>query len=213
MSNRQGAFKLPPDISMRKERLSYGWAYVFRHTDWGELGRILLQGRADGRTHVTVEVVGDADDPMTAQRRAMFEPLSQEMVRLLAIATGGTGEEPSVAPLPHPPSPPQAIACKLMQCETCGANVALLIFADHATDRAGLEDCVRLMYQKVVALNVPTWVIGSPLASNRPPLEQPALTLQIWPERKTPRSFSPQEFNPLLDALMASHCRVTQSAN
>ena len=53
MRNTQGRFKLPPDVSFEKQRLSYGWAYVFRHAQLGELGRIILQGRPDGRTHIT----------------------------------------------------------------------------------------------------------------------------------------------------------------
>jgi len=43
---------------------------VFRHTQLGNLGRIVLQGRPDGRTHVTCEVAGDAGDPMTEKRAA-----------------------------------------------------------------------------------------------------------------------------------------------
>lgn len=207
MSQTQSPFKLPPEVSFRKERLSYGWAYVFRHTELGELGRILLKARPDGRTHVTSEVVGDPDDPMTEKRRTIFEPLSMEMTRRLDIATGGTGEGSTVAPLPHPPNPPQQIASKLMQCESCGANVALLIFADHAADRGGLEDYVRLMYPKIVELDVPTWVIGPPLDNTKPPLEQPALTLQVWPERKPVRPISPNELNPILDELITTHCR------
>ena len=207
MQNTRKSFSLPPNVSFRKERLSYGWSYVFRHTELGELGRILLQGRPDGQTHVTCEVVGVPDDPMTAQRAAIFEPLSRKMTRQLDMATGGTGEGSSMDPLPHPPDPQQRIASKLMQCETCGAGVALLVFADDATDPGGLEDDARLMYPKVVDLNVPTWVIGPPLDAVLPPLEQPALTLKIWPEREPICSLSPNEFNPILDRLMTTHCR------
>ena len=63
----------------------------------GDLGRIVFQGRPDGRTNVTCEVTGDADDPMTEERAAIFKPLGIELVEL-DIATGGTGEGES-APL------------------------------------------------------------------------------------------------------------------
>ena len=33
-------FRLPPEVSFRKERLAYGWAYVFRHTALGEFETI-----------------------------------------------------------------------------------------------------------------------------------------------------------------------------
>jgi len=35
---RQGGFQLPPNVSVEKQRLSYGWAYVFgmgRWVSWG----------------------------------------------------------------------------------------------------------------------------------------------------------------------------------
>jgi hypothetical protein len=90
--------------------------------------------------------------PMTAKRTAIFQPLATKLARQLDRTTGGTGEEKWVSPPPRPfPSfegrpaeAPQRVATKLMQCETCGANVALLIFADDATDRGGLEDYARL---------------------------------------------------------------------
>ena len=206
MPNAQRGFKLPPDISVRKELQSGTWVYVFRHTKLGELGRIILKGRPDGRTNAICEVVGDADDPMTAKRRAIFEPLGMELVRLLDIATGGTGERESVSPLPDPsPSPLNRVATKLMQCERCDAIVALLIFADDDADQGGLEDCARLMYRKVVELDVPTWVIGPPIDGNPSP-ESPADILKIWPEREAIRQLRPDEFNPIIEALITTHC-------
>ena len=150
MRNTQGRFKLPPDVSFRKQRLSYGWAYVFRHAQLGE---------------------GEWVDPP-----------------------------------PRPPEPRKKIASKLMQCETCGAGVALLIFADQATDRSGLEDYARLMYPKIAELDVPTWVIG-PSVGNEPPPERPADILKIWPEREFMGRLRPDEFNPLIEKLATTHCR------
>ena len=206
MANPQGQFKLPPDVSFRKERLSYGWAYVFRHAQLGELGRVVLQGRPDGRSHLTCEVVGDPADPMTAKRAAIFQPLGMALARQVEAATGGTGEARWVDPPPRPPEPPKGIASKLMQCETCDAGVALLIFADQATDPGGLEDYARLMYPQVAEQNVPTWVIGPPVG-NGPPAEQPADILKIWPAREPVRRLRPDEFNPITEKLATSHCR------
>ncbi len=206
MPNTQRGFKLPPDVYVRKERLSGTWVYVFRHTQLGDLGHIVLQGRPDGRTCVTCEVAGDADDPMTEKRAAIFKPLGMALTRQLDIATGGTGEEQSVSPPPGPSASPKRVATKLMQCERCGANVALLIFADDAADRGGLEDCARLMYPKVVELNIPTWVIGPPIESEPSP-ESPADILKIWPEREAIRQLRPDEFNPIIEALATTHCR------
>ena len=205
MPNTPNKFQLPPGVSFRKERLSYGWAYVFRHTQLGNLGRIVLQGRPDGRTHLTCEVAGDPADPMTEQRAAIFKPLSLEMARRLERATGGTGDGPWVDPPPRPSEPQIRIASKLTQCETCGANVALLIFAEQAIDPGGLEDGVRLMYPKIVELDVPTWVIG-PSVGGGPPAERPADILKVWPEREPVRRLRPDEFNPILEKLATTHC-------
>ena len=206
MSNTRSGFKLPPDVSMRKEWLSDDCIYVFRHTQLGELGRIVIQSRPDGRAHITCEVVGDANDPMTAERAAIFKPLGMELVHQLDKAIGGTGGDKSASPPPRPAEPLKRVANKLMQCEKCGAFVALLIFADDATDCGGLEDYVRLMYPKIVELNLPTWVIGPPIDSE-PSSESPADILKIWPEREALCQLRPDEFNAIIEALATTHCR------
>jgi len=210
MPNTQRGFKLPPDVSVRKERLSSGdWVYVFRHTQLGNLGRIILQGRPDGWTQVTCEVVGDANDPMTEKRAAIFKPLGIELANQLERATGGTGGDESVFPPPRPAEPLKRVASTLMQCERCDANVALLIFADDATDRGGLEDYARLMYPKVVELNVPTWVIGPPI-DGEPSPDSPSDILKIWPEREALCQLRPDDFNPIIEALATTHCRIQE---
>jgi len=210
MRKTQGGFKLPPDVSFRKEFLSGNWVYLFRHKDLGDLGRIILQGHPDGRTNVACEVVGDADDPMTEKRAAIFKPLGMELTRQMDRLTGGTGEEKgeekSVSPPPHPAEPLKRIASQLIQCERCGANVALLIFADDATDRGGLEDYARLMYPKVVELNLPTWVIGPPI-NGRPSPDSASEILKIWPKREAVCQLSPEEFDPIIEVLVTTHCR------
>ena len=201
-------FQLPPDVSFRKERLSYGWAYVFRHTELGNLGRIVLQGRPDGRTHLTCEVAGDPADPMTEKRATIFKPLGLELASKFDKAIGGAGnvDVPWVDPPPRPPEPQKGVASKLMQCETCEAGVALLIFAEQATDPGGLEDYARLMYPQIAEHDVPTWVIG-PSVGDGPPAERPADILKVWPEREPVRRMRPDEFNPILDQLATTHCR------
>jgi hypothetical protein len=208
MQNTLRGFKLPEGVSFQKERLGSGWAYVFRHTQLGNLGRIVLSGRPDGRTHVTCEVAGDPRDPMTEKRAAIFKPLGLQIARQLDIATGGTGADQWVDPPPHPAELPQRVATELIQCERCGANVALLIFAEHATDLGGLEDEARLMYPKVVELNVPTWVIGPPIESPPSP-ESPADILKIWPAREPVYQLRPDQLVPPFHwFLLSDSCRT-----
>ena len=202
----QGGFQLPPDVSFSKERLSYGWAYVFRHKTLGYLGRIVLQDRADGQTHVVSEVAGDPDDPMTQQRAAIFKPLSTVLTRQLDIATGGSGDDRQDDPPARPPEPQQVVESKHIQCERCNAIVALLIFADQVTDIGRLEDYARLMHAQVKSFDVPTWVIGPPTGTEPLP-ERPADILKIWPQREPIQRLRPAEFNPILDPLIEGHCR------
>ncbi len=94
----------------------------------------VLQETADGRTHISCEVAVDAQDPMTAKRMAILQPLS--------LMEGGTGElldsgwaEP---PQPLPPEPTtEVVESKLISCERCGVNLA----ASHAHLRARRNGC------------------------------------------------------------------------
>lgn len=61
----RSGLQLPKDVSFRKERLSSGWSYVFRHISLGDLGRIVRKGRLDGRIHVAGEVAFEACNHMT----------------------------------------------------------------------------------------------------------------------------------------------------
>jgi hypothetical protein len=93
-----------------------------------------------------------------------------------------------------------------MQCERCDAGVALLIFADEATDHGGLEDYARLMYLQMQATNLPTWVIGPPQGEEPLP-ERPADIVKVWPTREPVHRMWPDEFNPIIAALARAHCR------
>jgi DNA invertase Pin-like site-specific DNA recombinase len=92
ISQRKTGFRLPPDVSFEKQRLSGAWVYVFRHRVLGELGRILLQELDDGRCHISCEVVGDPSDPMTTQQTAIFKPLGLELTREMESTFGATPE-------------------------------------------------------------------------------------------------------------------------
>ena len=148
----QGQVQLPPGVSSQKERHASGWVYVFRHTELGQLGRILLQGRADGQTQVTSELAGEPDDPMTQKRAAIFKPLALELTKRMGAVLGDAGSGGWGDPPPRPPGTPITIPCEHVRCERCQAHVAMLIFAEQATDQGGLEDAARLMYPTMQAV-------------------------------------------------------------
>lgn len=201
-----GTFRLPPGVSHYKEPVAGGgMAYVFRHQDLGLLGRLVLQVFAGVHTHISLELAGDPADPMTAKRAELFKPLAAELTHRLE-ALGGSMEYPPGMTAPSPPPSYDLVESKMMQCERCDAGVALLIFADQATDHGGLEDYARKMYPQVTELNLPTYVIGPPVG-NEPLPERPADILKIWPDREPVRRLRPDEFNPIIEQLARTHCR------
>ena len=182
-------------------------AYVFRHRELGLLGRIVLQAFADGNTHVSLELAGDPADPMTAKRAAIFKPLAAELTSRLEAQGGNMDVPPGMKPPSMPPSSSgEWVESKLMQCEKCDAGVALLIFAEQATDHGGLEDYGRKMYAQVTQLNLPTYVIG-PAWGDGPLMDRPADILKVWPEREPVQRLRPDEFNPIIEEMAKAHCR------
>ena len=198
--------RLPPEITFEKHPLpgSDAWSFDFRHRALGTLGRILLQNLPGRGTHVSCEVAGDPDDPRTAERRAIFEPLGREIARQMEQATGpDPAPRPYAAP-PTPVAPAERVEGKLMQCPRCGGFTAMLVYAPGATDAGRFEDCARLMYPEYAQRGLPTWIIGPALG---PGPEDPADILQVWPTRKGLERLTPRQFNPRLDRLATRHCR------
>jgi hypothetical protein len=203
---RQSDFRLPPGVSMQKEPTPSGWAYVFRHSARGLLGRLVLHSLPNGHCQVSCDVAGDPVDPQTARRRKMLEPVTTALVQRLEAQTATVVGTPWGTPPSRPAPPKRMIESKRMQCERCDAGVALLIFADDVTDHGGLEDYARLMYQHIQDTDLPTWVIGSPQGGG-PLGERPADILKVWPRREPVCRLRPDEFNLIIEALARAHCR------
>jgi hypothetical protein len=199
-------FRLPPDVSFEKQRLSNAWAYVFRHRLLGEIGRILLQELGDGRCHISCEVVGDPSDPMTTQREAIFKPLGLELTRQMEAVMCRTPEDAgSVDIPPRPPEIKEMIESKPFLVSAAAPLVAMLIFAPNATDPGHFEDYTRKMYPHYNHLNVPTWILG-PALGEGPLIERPADVLKVWPAREPIQRLQPAQFNSLLDQFVTRHC-------
>ena len=195
-------FQLPPSITVTRQFLPDGLAYVFRDFELGELGRLAVEGTPTGETRITSEVAGFPNDPMMKRRLEVFEPLCKELTRKLESIRG----EGRTAPLPfRTPQPMGQIPCEETRCETCGKMVAFLIFADGATDDGLFEDFARLMYPHYARHNVPTYIIGPELGDG--PMEhRPANILQVWPKRAPMECLRPNEFNPLIEKFVTQHC-------
>lgn len=188
LSSKLAGFRLPPGISISKQVVARGYAYLFRDNGLGVLGRMVLQETADGRTHIACEVAGDAEDPMTAQRRAVFEPLSRRITELM---DGGGGGAPDAGwaqpPGPLAAEPTELVESRVLSCERCGVKLAMLIFAPGATDVGRFEDYARKMYREYTRLNVQTWIIG-PALGGGPMMDRPAEFLKLWLIACTPEA-------------------------
>lgn len=202
---KQANFSLPAEVSSQKIFLPEGiWAYVFHHTQLGELGRLLLLPHPSGQTQFACEVAGEPDDPMTQQRQAILEPITKALLEKMEMICGkGQG-----SPRPYSLSKAQqVIKSEIIPCDQCGEPTAILILAPDALTADRLEDYARRMYAKVKAMNVPTWIVGAEKETmiNRMPCGE-ALVLKVWPKREAAKVISSTVLNPQLDELMQKHC-------
>lgn len=135
-------FRLRPNITVTRQLLPNGMAYVFRDFELGELGRLAVESTPTGETQIVSEVAGDAGDPMTQQRLVVLDPICKELTRILESVRG----QGRPAPLPvRQPHPQGQVPCEEVRCEACGTMVALLVFVPGATDDGRFEDYARQM--------------------------------------------------------------------
>lgn len=196
--------KLPPHVSFHRDHLPDGIAYVFRHTELGELGRLCVTGTASGETSVVTEIAGDEREAMFARRRDLLEPLSLQIVEALESIRG-----PSTTPPPpltaRSSMPGGTLPVEEVRCDRCGARVALLVFADGATDRGRFEDVARQMYPHYADTTAPTYVIGPEQGST--PSNFRAAIMKVWPQREPITTFTPDQFRSRITQLLTGHCR------
>jgi hypothetical protein len=192
-------------MSIAKESIGDGAAYVFRHHELGLLGRIVVQDITGGQCLVSLEVAGDPEDPMTDRRMTIFEPVAKDLVGRLELHRGRVEHVLGTSPPVTPPDVGELVESKLIPCELvrCWCGPADLCPWRHRPGR--FEDDARRMYKQVVQMDVPTYVIG-PALGDGPMTERPADILKIWPEREPMQRLRSDAFNPLLDQLAQTHC-------
>jgi hypothetical protein len=207
-ASKNAKVSLPRNIKSHKQLLPNGmWSYVFRHDDFGELGRILIMSNG-AQSQICCEVVGDPNDPMTEKRLAIFEPIAKELTkRMNSICGNGEGEGEGI-PRPYTsPIEKQLIKSMVYPCDTCKAITAMLIFAGDADDKARLEDYARIMYPKIKKLNVPTWVVGRETENIVKGKDlRKSLVLKVHPKREETKIMTPDDLMDVVDKLMETHC-------
>jgi hypothetical protein len=152
-------FRLPANISMHKEILPDGTAYVLRHREMGVLGRIRIQERVLGGSHLVCETAGDPADPMTAKRAAIFEPLGLALSALFPTDTEALAR--GVRPPPAPYDPGEWVRSERIMCVECGETAAVVSYALDAQDAGRLEDYARRLYSNHANWDLPGVDCGS----------------------------------------------------
>jgi hypothetical protein len=198
-------FCLPSEVTVSRDSVSDGVAYVFRHRRLGLLGRLVATDYPGQQTLLNAEVAGDESDPMIAERRAILEPLIEQLEATMATRLG-QNLPPRLPATPVRVAGPTThrIPAQLLQCRRCNAAVGHLIFVEDAS--LTLDDHARLMYQRIQDLRLPTWIIGPPPGPGEP-TDQPAEILKVYPVREPPQRLSPEVFRALIDPLTDQHCQ------
>ena len=163
----------------------------------------MVQGQPNGETKFTSELAGGPDDPMFQQRKAIFEPLSQEVMAFVESKLGKKSR--NEAPRRAGPATRHTLASKLETCPKCQSPVAFLVFSEDYETEGDLEDAARIMYYQIREHNVPTWVIGE-ISGAGNPMENSTILKKVWPEREAMFEASPREFNLMLEGLVNRHC-------
>jgi len=204
-------FRQPPEVTATRATLTNGAiAYSFRHARLGLLGRLIV-GALGEQTEVTSELSGDSDDSMTAERLAIFRPISEALTAILdhrgGPATYAARSTDTPAPQPPGPDADHLIKSKLIPCDRCDAFVAHIVFADEATGT--LEDHARLMHGRIRELGLPAWVLGP--IQERGRHAGLAELLAVYPKREPTRWVTEAEFDVMMDAITGVHCNPARA--
>lgn len=191
-------FSLPDDITCKKTLIQGRTAYVFRHSTMGELGRIVLTGTPNGNTHIACEAAGNQDDPMTAKRQSILEPIARNITQILASQLGRGQPTDNVTPV----RPQSIVRSQLIPCDKCGKNAVFLIHTDKEKITEGdVSDYERKMYQHIQSNNLATWVVSPMSGRNNQMYVQ-----KVWPKRGEFKLSSERDFEKKLDKVFQTHC-------
>ncbi|MBX2843580.1 MAG: hypothetical protein KTR26_17540 [Flammeovirgaceae bacterium] len=196
-------FSLPPDVSFQKTKINGYYTYIFRHTTLGEIGRIIVQPLPNGETNMVTEIPA-GDDPNMEKRKAIFIPLSEEILGLMGKVAGKGTYKGKLPPRPNT-SQNELVRNHQIPCEKCGQLAVVLIFPPHAIEKGHFEDYARKMYTQYRNWNVDTWIIGTP-AGPRDGANTPTNILKVWPEKGELIHTTANEFNMHLLRVLDSHC-------
>lgn len=198
-------YTLPKGISCRKEIIQNSVAYIIRHENLGDLGRIVVSEK-QGMCHFSSELIGDPQDPTTKKRLEILEPITKAMIAEIEKSTQSKMQDTdshhfqqNIMPNYH------KIPSKILPCLKCNQIVVQLIFAENADNQALMEDHYRMVYPKIKEMNIESWIVGKEQIIRH----QNIITyvMKVWPQKdEIAYKISFDEFNQKIKRLQNGHC-------
>ncbi len=203
---------LPAGVTCIEKHTDDCSALVYRDEVLGELGMIVVRDDQE-RCQIFYALAGDPNDPMTAKRKEIFEPLCLNISNTMLLAFGQGDQEHPLNPSPRQQmfdntyykeiqDNRETIDTQQIKCLYCQSAVALVIFGDGARKTGDFEDCARKLFADYRELNVPTWVIA---AANRRKDNARWKVLKVWPQREPIQTLTFKIFNDTLSQLQKNH--------
>ena len=81
----QTSFKLPPDVSFRKEQSGLIISFVFSHKKLGPLGRIVVKPEGTNQTRINYELMEPKGFSSTQERLEIFLPIAKELMERIEL--------------------------------------------------------------------------------------------------------------------------------
>jgi hypothetical protein len=200
----QKYFFIPKGIVIEKILLPKGvWHYVFKHHTLGQLGHLVILIQSNRQLKFMVKIAGLLDDPIRNHRRALLAPIIEGILKTLKSIFGN--EAVTVIPYAEPDNNKHFKS--EVPCAQCGKTVALLIYASDATYPDELENYAHTLYNKIHALNVPTWIIGAEtnIKMGSEAMKK-ILVLKLWPKRVNVKEMLSISLQAKLEPLITAHC-------
>jgi hypothetical protein len=81
----QTSFKLPPDVTFRKEQSGLTISFVFSHKKLGTLGRIVVKPQGANQTRIDYELIEPKGFSSTQERMEIFLPIAKELMERIEL--------------------------------------------------------------------------------------------------------------------------------
>jgi len=195
----------PPEITIGRQPTNQGQRYTFHHPAVGWLGEVQLVIAFGGGLQLRLFTAGHPDDPMSATRTAMLQPMVDQLIPRLETSDSlppppVQGFIPSITPR-QSYHDPERLRVRDYHCTRCDAVVARLVLADGV-----LEDAIRQALCERPAPTMPVWVVALAVGEGE---EETRIcpVVQIIPTRSAVSALTAPDFEKQIRRMRLAHCR------